>query len=170
MGCTGCMPGFFDTEASVVVELEVPNDIRLCHVAWMLPHQKKVSAQRLLAQALAVDGRVDFPIVTEICERVSEDALQLAAVVRLLSSALQVGHTSDDLSRQVKALTIAHELLYDALARRAMFETPGLIAALRSLGMSTTADVEGPAAECVRLLTYEISERLISEFDHGHTP
>lgn len=149
-----------DMDASAAEAMEIKTDAWFNNSAWMRPH--KNPAQRLLTQALAFDGRVDFPIVTEICECLSEDNLQLAGVIRLLASSLRVGHTTEDLKRQVKALTIAHELLHDALARRAMFETPGLIEALRSLGMSTTAD--DPAAECIRLLSCEISQRLIAEF------
>jgi len=119
-------------------------------------------AHIILARALANDGRVDFPTVTEICERTFGDAVQTAAVVKMIAGALDAGEDEDDLRRQLKAITVAHEMMHDALARQVMFEEPGLVNALRHIRSSRSAQT-GPAAECVRLLATEVVQRLVCE-------
>lgn len=123
------------------------------------------SACGLLVQALKAGGRVDFPTVTEICEGVAGNVEEMVAVVRLLSDALQkrAGKTEDSLlSLQLKALTVAHELLYDADARLALIEAPGLLAAVSFLRAKHRQQVRcsPPAVECVRLLASEICRTL----------
>lgn len=83
------------------------------------------SARALLSAALAEGRRLDFPVVTEICERVHGDASELTAVTRLLADTLRDGGASA--SRRLKALTVAHELLYDERACGALAATPGLL-------------------------------------------
>merc|ERR1712224_788213 len=82
----------------------------------------KPAACELLVQALGADGRIDFPTVTEICEGVLGDIEEMRIVARLLSAALQEngkGLSEEGLiSLQLKALTVVHELLYDADARQ----------------------------------------------------
>lgn len=134
----------------------------------------KRSACDLLVGALGSGGHVDFPTVTEICEGVMGNDQEMAAVAHLLSAALQneVGlPESSLLSLQLKALTVAHELLYDADARKALIEAPGLLCAVKRLRLEhlcqadsmqreTLRSVGGPAGECVRLLTSEICRSL----------
>lgn len=133
-------------------------------------HFRVQSPCSLLTRALGAEGRVDFPTVTEICEGIEGDSDELAAVARLLSAALQAKDSS--LSSQLKALTVVHELLYDADARQALCTTPGLRAAvahlrkrhLREASFTAEGDAlrlcSGPAEECVRLLTSEICRTL----------
>jgi hypothetical protein len=132
----------------------------------------KRSACQLVEQALGSEGRVDFPTVTEICEGVAGNSDEMAAVADMLSHALQVdGALPKDslLSLQLKALTVVHELLYDADARIALVEAPGLLASVRHLNRKHHREVQmlekvagGPASECVRLLTSEICRSLES--------
>jgi len=118
-------------------------------------------AHSFLAKALASDGRVDFCTVTEICESAFGNALETAAVVKLLTTALHSeSEDGADLPRQLKALTVANEMLYDALSRQAMLAEPGLVPALRNIRLSPAANQEGPAAECVRMLSTELIHRL----------
>jgi len=163
--------------------VEVPNEETAnLPRAMTLPHRSrpsfhKQSAYDLLLEAFGAGGRVDFPTVTEICDGVAGNVHEMAAVAQLLSAALQkcgvaegLQKGSDDsiLSLQLKALTVANELLYDADARRALIEAPGLLAALKTLKMKHVSEAHlfqrgalravalSPAVESVRLLTSEI--------------
>jgi len=118
------------------------------------------SACRLLAQALSSSSCVDFPTVTEICQVVHDDPPQTVAVAEVLASAMRKGN---DTTLQLKAATVAHELLYDGVARRAMFENPGLLQALDRLRVPPAAK-DGPVEEIVRVLTTEVMKRLLKEF------
>lgn len=126
--------------------------------------QSATSADRMLALALSRGGRIDFPTVTEICEQVSGSNSQAGAVAKTLAFALQQGVLEEDLSLQVKALTVANELLYDAHARRAMFNEPGFLRTLLEVRNSRAAHVDGPSSECARLFAWEVSKWLLKEF------
>jgi len=143
VGSRECSPRWHNTGASFCPESDEP-------------------AHMFLRRALASDGRVDFPTVTEICERCFGDAAQTAAVVKMIAGALDTGEDEDDLRRQLKAITVAHEMMHDALARQVMFEEPGLVNALRNIRCSRSAQT-GPAAECIRLLATEVVQRLVCE-------
>lgn len=126
--------------------------------------QRIASADCMLVAALSPAGRVDFPTVTEICECVLGSESQAEAVAKTLALALQQGVLAEDLSLQVKVLTVANELLYDANARRAMFNEPGFLRTLLDVRNSRAARVDGQAAECARLFAWEVSKRLLKEF------
>jgi len=158
-------------EESICLPRSLPRSIR---ISFHSLTQK--SACQLLVQALDTDGIVDFPIVTSVCEGVTADLEEMLAVTHLLSSTLQKCASSPEdslalVSLQLKALTVTHELLYDASARQALVETPGLLGAIKRLhikhidetqvhGKDWLRTVQGPAAECVRLLTSEIRRTL----------
>uniref|UniRef100_A0A7S1F7Z5 Uncharacterized protein n=1 Tax=Noctiluca scintillans TaxID=2966 RepID=A0A7S1F7Z5_NOCSC len=125
---------------------------------------RKGSASSLLVQALASGKSVDFPMVTDICELACNDQPQIDEVVEVLVAAMRQGN---DLTRQLKAATVAHELLYDGCARRAMFETPGMLQTLADLRSCSAPFEDGPAEEAVRLLTSEVMKRLLEEFEFG---
>jgi hypothetical protein len=159
---------------------EVPDErsqsMPLCMPPRTLPpfhaFSHKQSACDLLVRALGTDGRVDFPIVTEICEGVAADSEELCAVVEVLSAALQEdARHLEQSSLRLKALTVIHELLYDAEACRAFIEMPSFVSAIQRLHRQHRREValpnkdaaslaEGPAAECARLLTSEICRSL----------
>lgn len=122
------------------------------------------SAHGILAEALGHRRRVDFPTVTEICEGCVGNDKETALVVRLLSSSLQ--DKSADTSRQLKALTVANELLYSEVARRALLSEPGLLETLRRLrssSLSASGSSEKIAEGTARMLACELERRLILE-------
>jgi len=119
------------------------------------------TAEGLLANALANEGRVDFPTLTAICERLDgEGSEDTEAVVGMLTSAIQSEKV--DTRRLLKALTVANELLYNGRAREALAETLGLLEKLRQIhcGTSPGSSGEDPAAECVRMLSLELWRQL----------
>mmetsp|Transcript_59212 Transcript_59212/g.157617 ORF Transcript_59212/g.157617 Transcript_59212/m.157617 type:complete len:166 (-) Transcript_59212:173-670(-) len=120
------------------------------------------SAICLLVQALSCSRSVDFPTVTDICELRWNDPPQTQEVVEILVTAMQQGN---DLTQQLKAATVAHELLYDSCARKAMFENSDMLQALSRLGTTQSPSEDGPAEEAVRLLSSETRRRLLEEFD-----
>lgn len=69
----------------------------------------------------------------------------------------------NDMTKQLKAATIAHELLYDSCASRAMFETPGLLQALVIL-QEVSGSRDDPVEGLLRLLTAEVMKHLLKEF------
>jgi len=169
--CMGCAEDILESECFLIgksVENAVWDEVvwdkaPICHnTGACFSPQSDTPAHIFLARALASDGRVDFPTVTEICERSCGDALQTAAVVKMIAGALDGGEDADDLRRQLKAITVAHEMLHDALAGHVMFEEPGLVNALRHIRCSQASQT-GPAAESVRLLATEVVQRLVCE-------
>eukprot|EP00929_Paragymnodinium_shiwhaense_P108469 TRINITY_DN74786_c0_g1_i1.p2 TRINITY_DN74786_c0_g1~~TRINITY_DN74786_c0_g1_i1.p2 ORF type:complete len:197 (-),score=46.58 TRINITY_DN74786_c0_g1_i1:106-696(-) len=134
----------------------------LCHRAEVSPRAAR-NACAIFAEALAGESRIDFPTVTDICERTTSDALELAALAALMANVLRES-ADGDLSRKLKAVTVAHELLYDEGARKALVAAPGLMESLRCLPAAASAigggaDI-GPAAEGVYVLSTEILRQL----------
>lgn len=124
-------------------------------------HDSPKTASDILAEALAGDAHVDFPMVTEICERTRCDALELATLTCLLASVLGDCSLGEDLSRQLKAVTVAHELLYDESARKALAAAPGLLDSLEYLKVAASAiGATSPAAEGIHLLASETLRQL----------
>jgi len=68
------------------------------------------SAHALLTDILVSGRQVNFPVVTEICDRVEGDTRELDVVVGLLASTLRDEKAST--SQRVKSLTVTHEMLY----------------------------------------------------------
>lgn len=127
------------------------------------------SARTLLSQALDPSCRINFPIVTEICERATSNKSDLSAVVHLLGSVLK--DTDATMQRKLKALTVTHELLYDSSARHLLIAEPGLTESLSAVQSSLSNSVGYPngasqkdiAAESACLLAVEIQRRLDAE-------
>lgn len=119
-----------------------------------------VSATTLLADALTPGKRLDFPLVTEICERATSDASELAQVAETLEAMLQSQH----LPTRLKVLTIANELLYDDSA----CQTLASKAAFLNVDLAEHDPEEEPnmalelAAANANILASEISRRLAS--------
>lgn len=116
------------------------------------------SAQGLLADVLRPGQHLDFPKVTNICERASKSDAELRSVARLISSTLRSHHS--DASCRLKALTVAHELLYDPAACGALVDTPRLMESLEPSALCAPDQATGPAAECMQILAGEIRQRL----------
>ena len=126
-----------------------------------------VSAASLLADALRPDRRLDFPLVTELCERATSDPSELAEVVDALSCILD---ESAQLLQRLKALTVTNELMYDDAARQAFARKPGFLSALMrpisSVPNGTCPTIAYDlAAANVQLLTTEIARRISAETD-----
>ncbi|CAE7649078.1 unnamed protein product [Symbiodinium sp. CCMP2592] len=124
-----------------------------------------VSAASLLADALRPDTRLDFPLVTELCERATSDPAELAEVVDALSCILD---ESVQLQQRLKALTVTNELMYDDAARQAFAQKPGFSSALMHPISSIPSDTcpsiaYDLAAANVQLLTTEIARRISAE-------
>merc|ERR1712007_96502 len=96
-----------------------------------------------------------------ICERACGNVLQMMPLVHLFKSSLQEKY-DPDLTKQLKVVTVMHELLYDALAQQVMIETPGLIMSLQNLRKHSLNSSDSPARELVLLLASEILQRLLS--------
>eukprot|EP00927_Polykrikos_kofoidii_P038391 TRINITY_DN32735_c0_g1_i1.p1 TRINITY_DN32735_c0_g1~~TRINITY_DN32735_c0_g1_i1.p1 ORF type:complete len:205 (+),score=25.45 TRINITY_DN32735_c0_g1_i1:79-615(+) len=128
------------------------------------PFTEHDDACELLARALGRDGFMDFPTVTEICEHCCGDSSKLEAVAKMLTSALCNGLDDGDVSLCLKALTMAHELLYDPCACKVLVETPGFVEACElSCEASPKGDKLsswGPAVETARVLAWETKSRL----------
>jgi hypothetical protein len=118
-----------------------------------------ISAPELLAEALAGLRHMDFPMVTSICERACGDCQEMSDLVELVVASLE--KPDDDLAVILKALTVAHELLYDDNACLVLLDAPGFLQALQSTKLrAVTAAQPGPAAESVGLLSAELWRRL----------
>mmetsp|Transcript_130 Transcript_130/g.460 ORF Transcript_130/g.460 Transcript_130/m.460 type:complete len:140 (-) Transcript_130:333-752(-) len=102
-------------------------------------------------------GRVDFPTVTDICERIEQDPCQVDGVARVLVHSLD---TSKGSACHLKALTVAHELLYDKDARHALLLEPGLVKTLEGIKNGRLQD---PAAEVSYVLASEILRQLATD-------
>jgi len=138
----------------------MPSSIFVCGHFPLKAHRE--TASRLLARVLGDGGHVDFPTVTEICDQAEGDAEETRLVVQILYAALQGTVGGSNTSRQLKAVTIAHEFLYDELARHAMWNCPGMLDSLDRLHEGSHFAGKGPAAESIRLLTAEIRRHLFA--------
>uniref|UniRef100_A0A7S1AC71 Uncharacterized protein n=1 Tax=Noctiluca scintillans TaxID=2966 RepID=A0A7S1AC71_NOCSC len=150
------MPSKWFSESEIVVP-------QSSYVSTPLPRALLIggSAHQLLVEALVGVRCVDFATITDICELIWNDPEQRIEVVNVLSSAMR---HDNDVTKQLRATTVAHELLYDAGARRAMYETPGMIQTLARLQHGGDQFNQGPAREAVRMLASEVMRRLLEEF------
>lgn len=124
--------------------------------------EERASAVGLLQEALSPSSRVDFPRITEICQRVADrpdEAEQSAAMLwAALSSEVNSIEGHEAPRRQLKALTIAHELLYDDRVLLAFTEqdtTP-----LKGLESSRPGTLGRAAEEAMRMLAAEVRRRV----------
>lgn len=109
----------------------------------------------LVHAALGAEGNLDFPQVTEICERLEVAPLELEEAVRVLVIAL--GDGGQESSRmKLKALTIANEMMYSTRAVEAFRNTPGLRDALQQLRSTRGSGYGVVTDENVRMLATEV--------------
>lgn len=125
---------------------------------------ERSSAAGLLKEAMSPTGRVDFPCVTEICQRVADCPEEARGSADLIFSALAESENEEDESREIprrklKALTIAHELLYDAHVLAEFAARP--LEPLRNLECLPQGSGLGePAEETIRMLAHEVRCRV----------
>ncbi|CAJ1370397.1 unnamed protein product [Effrenium voratum] len=107
--------------------------------------------------ALRPECSVDFPQITEICERLEMQPLETKATVAVLAKALK--DRRHPLRVKLKALTIANEMLYNPRAVKEFSEVENLQGALEVLRQARGGEL-GPAMdENVRMLATEIAVR-----------
>mmetsp|Transcript_23500 Transcript_23500/g.61808 ORF Transcript_23500/g.61808 Transcript_23500/m.61808 type:complete len:262 (-) Transcript_23500:178-963(-) len=112
------------------------------------------TAGGVLSQLISGTDRVDFPTVSNLCDRVEDNSFERHSVVRAIGQSLK---TAKDRASLLKALTVAHELLYDSECGQALLVEPGLVSSLERISASRE---DFPAEEIVQLLTSEILRRL----------
>ncbi|CAJ1403916.1 unnamed protein product [Effrenium voratum] len=108
--------------------------------------EERASAVGLVQEALSPPSRVDFPRITEICQRVADRPDEAEQSAALLWAAFASDEDNAEVPRrQLKALTIAHELLYDERVLKAFAKHD--TEALRGLEASRPTSLGAPAEE-----------------------
>ncbi|CAE8591103.1 unnamed protein product, partial [Polarella glacialis] len=129
--------------------------------------EERASAAGLLAEALAPGSRVDFPCVTvtEICQRVADRPAESRRGMDLLFSALAGKLSADKAThqdarrRKLKALTIAHELLYDENVLQEFASRP-LEPLILLESLAECSGLGEQAEETIRMLASEVRRRV----------
>lgn len=129
--------------------------------------EERASVSGLLQDALSPQSRIDFPRVTEICQRVADKPDEAGVSADVLFAALDQEETPEEAPaealerprRKLKALTIAHELLYDERVLAEFATRP--LEPLRSLeSMPQGSGLGAPAEENIRMLASEVRKRV----------
>lgn len=129
--------------------------------------EERASVSGLLQDALSPQSRIDFPRVTDICQRVADKPDEAGVSADVLFAALQNEQAPEEAPadalerprRKLKALTIAHELLYDEHVLAEFATRP--LEPLRSLeAMPQGSGLGAPAEESIRMLASEVRRRV----------
>jgi len=110
----------------------------------------------LIFQALSPGSNVDFPMITNICERVARQPREAAEAVRLLHGAFSEQQAPP--RRRLKAITIMHELIHDQRAVSEFHEVPGARDALWQLQSTHGTGLGDSADEQVRMFATEVEK------------
>jgi len=113
------------------------------------------SAEMLVHNALQPESNVDFPQITELCERLEAHPGEITPAITLLVAVL--GGPSDFCTK-LKALTIMNEMLYNRQAVETFCSLPGLRHSLKVLQNTRDAGLAPPVAEGIRMLSTEIDK------------
>lgn len=112
------------------------------------------TAAQLIRTAIGPSSSLDFPQITEICERLEAVPSETKKAVSVLMAALR--DPNGPLRVKLKALTIANEMMYNPGVVEAFRATKGASEVLSVL-RTTRSDELGPAtAENVRMLATEV--------------
>mmetsp|Transcript_13826 Transcript_13826/g.37518 ORF Transcript_13826/g.37518 Transcript_13826/m.37518 type:complete len:623 (-) Transcript_13826:98-1966(-) len=124
-------------------------------------HGDKTAAD-LARAALQPGSNVDFPQITELCDRLEAVPAEIPAVVGVLSTALRSRrHTPQ--RQTLQALTIVNEMMYNDQAVAAFRAEEGLREALTVLRVTRDSDL-GPAVdENIRMLATEVAKACFAE-------
>lgn len=114
------------------------------------------SAASLVRAALLPDTSVNFPVITEICDRIADNPAERGAAVEFLGVSLADAYAP--FRKKLKALTIANEMMYDpscvdvfrSIDR--LHEALGVLRTVRDSGLSNHVD------ENIRMLATEIDK------------
>lgn len=109
-----------------------------------------------LFNALAAGSNVDFPKVTEICERVAKEPQEAAEAVRLLAGAFAENGPP---RRKLKALTIMNELLYNPRAVEEMRRVVGVRDTLWKLQATSNSGLGDASDEQIRMFATEVEKK-----------
>ncbi|CAJ1380577.1 unnamed protein product [Effrenium voratum] len=107
-------------------------------------------------EALAARSTVDFPKITEICERVAQEPQEVPEAVRLLAGAF---NEREPPRRKFKALTIMNELLYDPKACHELRQVFGVRDALWKLQATFGSGLGDGPDEQIRMLATEVEKK-----------
>lgn len=110
-----------------------------------------------LFEALAAGSTVDFPMVTEICERVAKEPREAPEAVRLLAQAFS--ERGSPPRRKLKALTIANELMYDPRAVAEFRQVHRLRDALWNLQATNGTGLGDGPDEQIRMFATEVEKK-----------
>lgn len=111
------------------------------------------TAAFLVHDALKPDSVVDFPQITEICERLEAEPGEMLGVAGLLVAALRDARTP--VRTKLQALTIANEMMYNQDAVEAFRATDGTREAIESLRGIKETDLGPITEDLVRTLANE---------------
>lgn len=119
------------------------------------------SAAGLVRIALLPGSNVNFPQITEICERIAAEPPETADAVGQLVSALWDVHA--DFRKKLKALTISNEMMYDENAVFTFQCVEGLHEALAGLRAVRDTGLGEPMDANIRMLATEVDRACFSD-------
>lgn len=131
-----------------------------CRASDDILGESALTAGQRISNALAASSNVDFPMITDICERVFAAPQEAAEAVELLVQAF--GDRTAHPRRRLKALTIMHELVYDQRARAELRDAEGARQALEELQQARNTGLGDATDEHIRMFATEL-ERLCFE-------
>eukprot|EP00434_Breviolum_minutum_P013313 symbB.v1.2.011731.t1/scaffold699.1/size171451/8 len=109
-----------------------------------------------LLRALAAGSHVDFPKVTEICDRVAKEPHEATEAVRLLAGAFA---EKGPARRKLKALTIMNELLYNPRAVEELRQVFGVRDSLWKLQATSNSGLGDASDEQIRMFATEVEKK-----------
>lgn len=112
-------------------------------------------AKDLVVAALRPGSTVDFPQITEICERLESCPGEVPETVAAISIAIREGQAGK-LRQALQALTIANEMTYNDRVVAALRREPGLREALGGLRLLRDSGLGGAVDENIRMLATEV--------------
>lgn len=131
-----------------------------------LPASKEIvgenadTAVQRIRRALAPSSNVDFPTITDICERVVEEPSEAKEAVQALLGGMGNQHAY---RRRLKALTIMNELVYDEKAAVELRNTPGSRETLRELQCARDTGLGPDTDENMRMFATELERKCFSD-------
>lgn len=120
------------------------------------------SLQRI-ERALAPGSNVDFPTVTDICDRIAAVPSERAKAVALLLS--YFGDERAHPRRTLKALTILNEMAYDETVVQQLRAAPDAICTFRNLQTVYSSGLGQAADEQIRMFATELARRCAKAAD-----
>lgn len=126
------------------------------------------SACQRIDRALHPSSNVDFPTITDICERVAAEPSEAVEAVGSLLGAF--GNSECHYRRRLKALTIMNELVYDHKCAEELRKMPMSLNALRELQMVRGTGLGDASDEHIRMFAHELEKKCFSDTDKVEEP